>query len=272
MARVKLHRIAELSLLFLRPFSVSYPALGRGRRRFVPDSRQEPEELDHEAIEDFIMESGSRARDIREASDAMLQKDFHRQKVHLKQKIMARKHFKKPQEINLLTWEAKEQIRYLHNKFPDEWTPEALAESFPVSREGVLRILQSSYTPRTQDEIVKHNIRVAAHWRQLRDLLKMKGGQTDSANFRHVLDTGKLPLMLNAGGLPSLPVSRKPGDALEDAHQQRDRQIGIFESIVAGSCRDKVKEVTLKLEQGQREKGEENLKLLKDIAVVGKCR
>ena len=67
---------------------------------------------------------------------------------NLKKKIVERKYFKQPQEVNLLTWKAKEQIRYLHSEFPDEWTPEVLAESFPVSLEGVHRLLGSGYVPR----------------------------------------------------------------------------------------------------------------------------
>ena len=71
-----------------------------------------------------------------------------RQQRNLKKKIVERKYFKKPQEVNLLTWKAKEQIRFLHNEFPEEWTPEQLAESFPISLEGVHQLLNSSYTPR----------------------------------------------------------------------------------------------------------------------------
>lgn len=34
---------------------------------------------------------------------------------------------------NLLTWSEKEQIRHLNTEHPEEWTPEQLAESFPVT-------------------------------------------------------------------------------------------------------------------------------------------
>lgn len=34
---------------------------------------------------------------------------------------------------NLLTWSEKEQIRHLVTEHPDEWNPERIAESFPVS-------------------------------------------------------------------------------------------------------------------------------------------
>lgn len=52
-------------------------------------------------------------------------------------KIIEKKYFKKPKEPNLLTWTAKEQLKYLNSMDPGLWTPEKLAESFPISVEGV---------------------------------------------------------------------------------------------------------------------------------------
>lgn len=40
---------------------------------------------------------------------------------------------------NLLTWSEKEQIRHLATAMPDEWTPQKLAESFPVT-EAVVKV------------------------------------------------------------------------------------------------------------------------------------
>jgi hypothetical protein len=42
-----------------------------------------------------------------------------------------------PREPKLLTWAAKEKIRYLHHEDPTTWTPEKLAESFPCSINGI---------------------------------------------------------------------------------------------------------------------------------------
>lgn len=41
-----------------------------------------------------------------------------------------------PLESNLLYWAAKQQIKYLHRRDPAEWTPEKIAEEFPISVEG----------------------------------------------------------------------------------------------------------------------------------------
>lgn len=62
----------------------------------------------------------------------------HQRRV--KFKIIEKKYFKRAQDLNLLTWDAKEQMRYLHNEYPDEWTVDRLAESFPVSFEGVIKV------------------------------------------------------------------------------------------------------------------------------------
>lgn len=84
-------------------------------------------------------------------------------------KIIERKYYKKPQETGLLTWDAKEQIRFLHNEYPNEWTIDRLAESFPTSREGVIKILKSRFQPKSLAEIVKHDERVQNHWKELQD-------------------------------------------------------------------------------------------------------
>ena len=53
-----------------------------------------------------------------------------------KLKKVEKKYFPEEQELNLLTWSAKEQIRYLHHTDPQQWTPEHIAECFPISPEG----------------------------------------------------------------------------------------------------------------------------------------
>lgn len=47
--------------------------------------------------------------------------------------ITERRHFKPPKEPNMLTWSEKEQIRFLHQTEPDQWSPLSLAQSFPAS-------------------------------------------------------------------------------------------------------------------------------------------
>uniref|UniRef100_A0A8C9TVQ0 Neugrin n=1 Tax=Scleropages formosus TaxID=113540 RepID=A0A8C9TVQ0_SCLFO len=46
-----------------------------------------------------------------------------------------------------LTWDAIQQIRYLKQEFPEEWTVERLAEGFSVSRDVIGRVLRSKFVP-----------------------------------------------------------------------------------------------------------------------------
>ncbi|XP_054905425.1 neugrin [Poeciliopsis prolifica] len=46
-----------------------------------------------------------------------------------------------------LTWDAIEQIRYLKQEEPEEWTIERLAEGFSVPQDVILRVLKSKFTP-----------------------------------------------------------------------------------------------------------------------------
>ncbi|KAK7116396.1 neugrin-like [Littorina saxatilis] len=244
--------------------STSGSARGRGRERVLKgpprDNVFAEDELDNlDAMEGFINQSGTQQRGhvLEEETRERIARMVKEQQRKLKHKIMERKYFKQPQEVNLLTWKAKEQICYLHREFPDEWTPEQLAESFPVSLHGVHHILNSSFTPRTKEDVQKHDRRVAAHWKQLKHTL---AAEQQSSNFQHVVDTGKLPLMINAGGSSALPMQGRAGKKA----LRRQKRIGVFESIVAGSVAVKAQE-----ERELREKEQLNLdseKLLKEIA------
>lgn len=46
-----------------------------------------------------------------------------------------------------LTWEAMDQIRYLHKEFADSWSVSQLAEGFDVSTDVIRRVLKSKLVP-----------------------------------------------------------------------------------------------------------------------------
>ncbi|KAJ8257990.1 hypothetical protein GJAV_G00191920 [Gymnothorax javanicus] len=46
-----------------------------------------------------------------------------------------------------LSWDAMEQIRYLKQEFPEEWTVSRLAEGFSVSTDVIHRVLRSKFIP-----------------------------------------------------------------------------------------------------------------------------
>lgn len=168
------------------------------------------------------------------------------QRKQLKMKIIERKYFKQPQEPNLLTWEAKEQMRYLNSEFPEEWTVDRLAESFPVSREGVVRLLRSRWVPRNLQELLRHDRAVHRQWKALRQAGKAEGG----------------PLLAHASGIAGLP---KPEDTwLLEAGEERPTP-GLFESMYlrsVGKARDDCRQDHDRVVRALEEHRRDNRKLL----------
>lgn len=60
------------------------------------------------------------------------QREMHKKREELPKHIVKQKYFDEPTP-NLLTWSEKEQIRFLHTRDPETWTPQKISESFPVT-------------------------------------------------------------------------------------------------------------------------------------------
>lgn len=152
-------------------------------------------------------------------------------KQKTKFKVIERKYFKKSQEINLLTWDAKEQIRFLSNEYPDEWTVDRLSESFPVSRDGVVKLLKSQFRPKSLEEVVKHDRRVQKNWKQLKEGKRkgMLAGGPIISRYEEILK--------NAAGNPSLPMPDLNRLLLSSGKTRtRHDKPGAFLSIVKDYC------------------------------------
>ncbi|KAM7330606.1 hypothetical protein ACRRTK_009795 [Alexandromys fortis] len=52
-----------------------------------------------------------------------------------------------------LTWEAIEQIRYLHEEFAESWSVPRLAEGFDVSTDVIRRVLKSKFIPTLEQKL-----------------------------------------------------------------------------------------------------------------------
>ncbi|KAI5943525.1 Neugrin [Manis javanica] len=52
-----------------------------------------------------------------------------------------------------LTWEAMEQIRYLHKEFAESWSVPRLAEGFDVSTDVIRRVLKSKFVPTLKQKL-----------------------------------------------------------------------------------------------------------------------
>lgn len=99
-----------------------------------------------------------------------------------------------------LTWEAMEQIRYLHKEFAESWTVPRLAEGFDVSTDVIRRVLKSKFVP-TLEQKLKQDQKVLkkaglAHplrqlpgsgdtWKLLSADLPVSGGKASSQGQGH---------------------------------------------------------------------------------------
>jgi len=156
-------------------------------------------------------------------------------------KIIERKYFKPPSEPCLLTWAAKEQLRYLHETDEATWTPEKLAESFPISISGVKKLLKNNFCMSTEAQIENHDKAVYDRWKWLRSV----GGPILAAiNSKFLL--GKFDIE-NAKCNKSLPL---PSNEWQAQHQPKsidrtmrsDELVGEFESLITeyrALCRKK---------------------------------
>ncbi|KAL1432846.1 hypothetical protein MTO96_013045 [Rhipicephalus appendiculatus] len=118
--------------------------------------------------------------------------------------ITRRKYFKDlyPPETNLLSWAAKEQIRYLHSLDPSEWTVEKIAQCFPVSVLGAKKLLKSQFRIATAEQIAEHDRNVQLKWKALKT---GKGGRKYFANHKEAQGDDTRALELSR-------LSPKPGE------------------------------------------------------------
>lgn len=88
----------------------------------------------------------SELEDVEDKIQAVIDKEVKRQRK-VKYHIIKRKMTPPGPLERKLTWDAMEQIRYLKQEQPEEWTVERLAEGFSVSKEIIFRVLKSKFTP-----------------------------------------------------------------------------------------------------------------------------
>ncbi|XP_037276972.2 uncharacterized protein LOC119170049 [Rhipicephalus microplus] len=141
--------------------------------------------------------------------------DRHMEELRLERRkartaIIRRKYFKDlfPPETNLLSWAAKEQIRYLHNLDPSEWTVEKIAQCFPVSVLGAKKLLKSQFRKETAEQIAEHDRNVQLKWKALKT---GKGNEYISPTTKKLFMEGKLQED-QAYGNKTLPMPQQGGD------------------------------------------------------------
>lgn len=151
----------------------------------------------------------------------------------LKRKIIQRKYFKTEPEISVLTWQAKEQIRYLNQEYPEEWTVEKLVDSFPVSYKGVLAVLKSSYIPQDEKEIRKHDDKAFQNIQTLKEKLHDKSLNIEPEEKERIESIMKK--VGNASGIKSLPLTQlvtRRSIAAQSKLLKPSSKIGPFRSML----------------------------------------
>lgn len=144
-----------------------------------------------------------------EHAEKFYEMNLQEEKAHksmVKKNIIKNKYFKPPLETNLLTHAAKMQIRHLYQLDPVKWTPEILAESFPISVTGVKKLLKSNYRLNVEEKIKKHDAEVVRIWK----LLESGNTETISPVTVQLYRKGKLSKDHHAGNfnipLPAVEV------------------------------------------------------------------
>jgi hypothetical protein len=105
----------------------------------------------------------------------------------------ARQRFARKQEPVapvLVTWEARHQIKYLFQHDPIRWSPQILAQSFPISVKDAERLVHGNSQFKGNPQYIKrHDKAVQERWKALKS---GRGGHIVTPEQRHLFKEGKL--------------------------------------------------------------------------------
>ncbi|KAL4718611.1 hypothetical protein ACJJTC_013683, partial [Scirpophaga incertulas] len=138
------------------------PGLNRRIRAF----KEEGIQVDDDS-EEFIESSVSDFNNVRDAYREHV-KDITSSQHNLRHHIVKEKYFNENMP-NLLTWSEKEQILHLAMTQPDQWSPERIAESFPVTAQIAKKLIKYSWKPATLQRIARHDASVLRNWKELKE-------------------------------------------------------------------------------------------------------
>ncbi|XP_049872109.1 uncharacterized protein LOC126370976 [Pectinophora gossypiella] len=169
------------SITFRRLYYISDKVVARNlRNRRVPQGpsnpglqnritafRKEGLKIEDNDAEEFVEQADSDFYNVGEAYKEHIQESIAG-KLDLRHMIVKDKYFKENLP-NLLTWSEKEQIRHLATTDPSEWTPEKIAESFPVTVTVVKKLLKYPWRPATKERIARHDASAMRNWKELKE-------------------------------------------------------------------------------------------------------
>ncbi|KAJ2949519.1 hypothetical protein O0L34_g15440 [Tuta absoluta] len=151
----------------LRTRKFRVPEANPGLQQRINAFRKEGMNIEDEDAEEFVETSESEFYNVGEAYNAHLNENIAG-KLEKRHHIIKEKYFKENMP-NLLTWSEKEQIRHLAQTQPDEWTPEKIAESFPVTVPVVKKLLKYAWKPTTKERIERHDASAMRNWKELKE-------------------------------------------------------------------------------------------------------
>ncbi|KAF6033008.1 hypothetical protein EB796_008710 [Bugula neritina] len=136
----------------------------------------------------------------------------------VKHKTIERKHFRPLSSANILTWRAKEQIRYMYSTSPNEETLESIMERFPICEKELKSLLKNKALKKNKADIQKHDELVFKKWRKL-----LEPTETLPPALKQTLDglidSKQIELLHNAAGVADIPELGSP-TLHELAHRQ----------------------------------------------------
>ncbi|CAH0399447.1 unnamed protein product [Chilo suppressalis] len=151
----------------VRNSRITYPNANPGLNRRINAFQKNGLKIEDEDAEEFIEASESDFTNVGEAYNEHMNETLMG-KYELSYHIVKDKYFKENMP-NLLTWSEKEQIRHLIATEPNEWTPERVAESFPVTVPVVKKLVKYPWKPATEQRILRHDQSVMRNWRELKE-------------------------------------------------------------------------------------------------------
>ncbi|KAK7010938.1 hypothetical protein BgiMline_002578 [Biomphalaria glabrata] len=197
----------------------------RSQKRIFGNPAKASREIDEDEMDYLEQQAHSISKYNSKLNFRLAEENFKRESIkklyYARAKTIERKFFKKPDPPNLLTWSAKEQIRFLHEQYPEEWTVEKLADSFPVDKACIKKVLTSRLRLHREEDIAQHDLEVQKNWTDLK--VAIESGQQDNDIYSNLKNINNETLISNASGISYCPLP---------PIKKKQLKIGPFSSIV----------------------------------------
>ncbi|XP_034445880.1 neugrin [Hippoglossus hippoglossus] len=141
--------LSLLSRLGARPLTPSNRFSSRGVAPWIGQSHVRRGRAAGHSQDMSEEEGGGHPEDVGDVEDKLqtLMDEGRKRQRTVKYHILRRQMTPPGAPQRKLTWEAIEQIRYLKQEQPEEWTVERLAEGFSVTPDVILRVLRNKFVP-----------------------------------------------------------------------------------------------------------------------------